>query len=384
MDYLELEHFVSEMEARYVERADEFLQQLSMRFKLELQGYCDQAKMGFQWASAAASSSFGLKLPDAGLPSDANWNPQLSAGLTASIPFRGASSGTDSTINSTGIQKAIATIAAYSRQTLGSIENKLTHDQAALCDSLQRAQALLQEPLVGSQMVTSHDLVQYVRRFYGTGSDDEIKHAALLIRELLVLHKTYGLKKLDSDEFEDAMTEVFARQLDSELMSQLALAFTTIIRLGKDWDAFQKSSPKIFRRSLSTDEMALLFVVYSHCATASPLYVSRAKSSGKQRGRKKKHGRHAEELELQPAGVGHDGEQLHGSQGVMEVPEDPWWVILPGMTDFPHPSDPFDFQGSSCSSSSGLNPRKVDPSGYYNEAHNMPSTRDGSVQNKEN
>ena len=88
-----------------------------------------------------------------------------------------------------------------------------------------------------------------------------------------MLHKTYCLANLDSDEFEDAMTEVFGRQLDSELLSQLALAFSTIIRLGKDWDAFQKASPKIFGRSLSTYETGLLFVVYSHCTTASPLYT---------------------------------------------------------------------------------------------------------------
>ena len=173
MDYLELERFVSEMEARYVERGDEFLQQLSMRFKLEFQGYCEQAKMGFQCASAAASSSFGLKLLDGGLTYDALWNPQSSAGLTASIPFWGVSSGTDSTINSTGIQKAITTIAAYSRQTLGSIENKL------MGDSLERAQALLQEPLIGSQIVASYNLVHYARQFFGIGSDNEIKQAAL-------------------------------------------------------------------------------------------------------------------------------------------------------------------------------------------------------------
>ena len=201
-----------------------------------------------------------------------------------------------------------------------------------------------------------------------------------------MLHKTYCLANLDSDEFEDAMTEVFARQLDSELMSQLALAFTTIIRLGKDWDAFQKASPKIFGRSLSTDEMGLLFVVYSHCAAASPLYTSRAKAIGKQRGRKNKHGNAAEDL--QPAAVGHDGQQLHANQNVMDQPEivaeDPRWVILPGITDIPRPSDSFGFQGSSCSSSSGLNPCKVHPSGHYSEARNMQSTRDGSVQNTEN
>ena len=75
MDYLDLERFFSEKEARYFERADEFVQQLSMRFKLDLQGSCEQAKMIFKWVSAAASSSFGLKLSDAGLTYDALWNP---------------------------------------------------------------------------------------------------------------------------------------------------------------------------------------------------------------------------------------------------------------------------------------------------------------------
>ena len=93
------------------------------------------------------------------------------------------------------------------------------------------------------------------------------------------------LANLDSEEFEGAMSEVFGRVLDSELMSQLALAFGTIIRLGKDWDAFQKAAPKITGKSLGIEEMALLFVVYRHCAGASPHYTSRAKASGKQRGR---------------------------------------------------------------------------------------------------
>ena len=182
--------------------------------------------------------------------------PESSADLTASIPFWRASSGTDSTINSTCIQKAIATIAAYSRQTLGSIENKLAGHQAALRDSLEGAQALLQEPLVVSQIVASYDLVYYARKFFATGSDNEIKQAALVIQELLVLHKTYCLANLDSDEFEDAMTEVFGRQLDSELLSQSALAFSTIIRLGKDWDAFQKAvdGPRKVKEMMSSIE----------------------------------------------------------------------------------------------------------------------------------
>ena len=71
-----------------------------------------------------------------------------------------------------------------------------------------------------------------------------------------MLHKTYCLANLDSDEFEDAMTEVFGRQLDSELLSQSALAFSTIIRLGKDWDAFQKAvdGPRKVKEMMSSIE----------------------------------------------------------------------------------------------------------------------------------
>ena len=229
--------------------------------------------------------------------------------------------------------------------------------------TLERARAALQEPLAGSRIVVAYDSLEYAREFPGTNSE-EIKQAALVTRELLVLYKTYGLEHLDSDELDDAMTEVFGRVLDSELLSKLALAFSTIIRLGKNWDAFQKQAPKIFARDLSTAEMGVLFVVYSHCATASPYYTSRAKASKKQRGRKNK-SRNA-------AGVEHDGE-LPGGQAVMNqlenVAGDPWWVNLPGMCSYiSRPSDSFD--------GSVLNPRKVDPSV-------LSSIGQGSVQNAE-
>ena len=81
-----------------------------------------------------------------------------------------------------------------------------------------------------------------------------------------------GWGMLDSDDFEDVMTEVFGRGLDSELMSQLALAFSSIIRLGKDEESFRTVSPKIFGSDLSSGEQGLLFVVSSHCAAMSPLY----------------------------------------------------------------------------------------------------------------
>ena len=116
MDYPGLARFVSEMEARYVERADELLQQLYMRFKLELQVFCKHFKMGFHMASVAVASSFDVELPDAGLAHDRS--------LIVSILFWGASSGTESTINSVDIQKAIATVAEYARLGLGSIADK--------------------------------------------------------------------------------------------------------------------------------------------------------------------------------------------------------------------------------------------------------------------
>ena len=72
MDYPGLERFVSEMEARYVERADELLHQLYMRFELELQVFCEHFKMGFHMASVAVASSFDVELPDAGLAHDSS------------------------------------------------------------------------------------------------------------------------------------------------------------------------------------------------------------------------------------------------------------------------------------------------------------------------
>ena len=50
----------------------------------------------------------------------------------------------------------------------------------------RRAQVLLQEPLVGSQIAAAYNMLHYVRQFPGTASENEIKQATLLTRELLV------------------------------------------------------------------------------------------------------------------------------------------------------------------------------------------------------
>ena len=101
------------------------------------------------------------------------------------------------------------------------------------------------------------------------------------------MHKTYGEVNLDSDKIDEFMIEVFQRQLDCEFMSQFALAFNTIIRLGKDLTAFTDVAPKIFGRELDDDDNLLLFDLYSKCAARSPHYTSRAQASGKARGLKR-------------------------------------------------------------------------------------------------
>ena len=92
---------------------------------------------------------------------------------------------------------------------------------------------------------------------------------------------------LDSDKIDEFMIEVFQRQLDCEFMSQFALAFSTIVRLGKNLTAFTDAAPKRLERELDDDDNLLLFDLYSKCAARSPHYTSQAQASGKPRGLKR-------------------------------------------------------------------------------------------------
>ena len=199
----------------------------------------------------------------------------------------GAPPDDNTTIDDININEISATIVSIARETLQSIEDNLAPDEVQLVAKLSKAQAYLQEPLDSHRIAIAYVLVHSATKSFDSGSDNEIKQAALIIRESLVLHTTREKTNVTSDDFEEAMTTVFKRNLDSEFMSQFAVAFSTIIRLGKNYEEFQKAAPKIFGRALREEDMKIIHRLYAARSGASPDYTSRAKASGKQRGRTK-------------------------------------------------------------------------------------------------
>ena len=187
--------------------------------------------------------------------------------------------------DNTTSDEIIATIVSIARESLQSIVYNLAPDEVQFVAKLTEAQAYLQEPLDSHRIAIAYVLVHSATKSFGSGSDNEIKQAALIIRESLVLHTTREKTNVTSDDIEEAMTTVFKRNLDSEFMSQFALAFSTIIRLGKSYEEFEKAAPKIIGRSLGKGDMEIIHRVYADRYRASPEYTSRAKASGKQRGR---------------------------------------------------------------------------------------------------
>jgi len=275
MDILENNMVV--LQARYMSMCDENMRKLRDEFQRDLQVLCYNAQ-----------------------PPSADWTscPGI---LPESVACRGDVPDI--------VNNAIEAMAGYARQNLADCAK----DESIRSD-MRRAQALLEVPLVDSQIAWALDIVNSSRKSCNWRNEIDLKQAALTIRDVLVIKCCARFRFLDSDGFEDVMTDAFGSLLeDEEFESQLSLAFASVIRLGKDEEAFAKMAPKIFGRHLMLGDTEFLFRAYDHCAESSPGYLSRAKAGGKRRrGKKKKK----------------DPTNADGGQTTLP-PEDPWYLPVP-------------------------------------------------------
>ena len=313
----DFENIVEHVFARYIWALRKYSKELENLLRFELESLCFAPHQRTPW-NPAARVSFAAMSSAAG---------SSNRGLSQSPEQSAACFGTDSE----SICKAMEKIASYARQTLVDCA-----EQASIRNNMLKTHELLEEPLENSKIAKAYDMIYTAKQcnIVPVGFKNNVKQAALIIRELLVLNRCSSLKHVDSNDFENAMADVFGRPLDSELMSQFALAFSTIIRLGKDWEEFQKAAPKIFGRHLSSDDMRLLFGVYCHCAVASPNYSSKAqvRNRSSRQGKKKPATQGpADSVANLKDGVGQRcGAQVVDSGHVEHPPEEPRFIPLPG------------------------------------------------------
>ena len=250
-----LEKNMVDLLARYMSMCDENMRQLRDEFQRDLQLLCYSAQQYISdWTFADSTSCPGI--------------------LPASVACRG-------TVPDI-VNDAIEVMAGYARQNLADCA-----EDESIGSDMRTAQALLEVPLVDLQFARALDIVNSARKSCNEGNESNLKQAALTIREVLVIKCCSPFRGLNSDDFEDAMTDAFDSPLEDEALSQLALAFATVIRLAIDEDLFTKKAPTIFGRHLLSEDTKFLFRAYGHIAQSSPAYTSKAKASGKRRRGKK-------------------------------------------------------------------------------------------------
>lgn len=119
--------------------------------------------------------------------------------------------------------------------------------------------------------------------------------------------------------FRGSLVDAFGRSLESELNSQLHLARSSIVRLGRDRAAFDCAVPKIFGRLLSDEHHTQLFAAYSAASAGGAATTrpgARGKSGSRQRPPKAKPRQQVAQLEVRPG----DGVMRVPSPGPLRVP----------------------------------------------------------------
>ena len=285
MDGIEIIPSMRSLAERYLQNADDLLLKMRQKFDDDLQQmhheFCNELQELCEGMKTTPVPSAAQQKADVGIRYEMSLSKVQPQKCVPSLPWGAPPDG-----NTTG-DEILATMVFVARENLQSIVDNLAPDAIQLIAKLIEARDNLQEPLDGHQIASAYDLVHSATKSFDSGSDNEIKQAALIIRESLVLHTTRDKTNVTSDGIQNAMIKIFERKLGTEFMSQLALAFSTVIRLGKDYEEFKKAAPKIFGRALSEDDRKIIHTLYKARSDHSPHYKSRAKQDGKKRGRTK-------------------------------------------------------------------------------------------------
>ena len=108
------------------------------------------------------------------------------------------------------------------------------------------------------------------------------------VREYLVIRRCYGVNSpIDYHASKQYMMDVLGRPVDAKLNSECMLSYQTACDWGLNQDSFSANISKLFPCPLDAETVEQLFVLYRHCATASPV-ESKQRSKGKLRPGKKR------------------------------------------------------------------------------------------------
>ena len=151
---------------------------------------------------------------------------------------------------------------------------------AKVMQYVSEAQNMLDVPKAGiKQTAKAYEKMWLARKLVaGTSQEKTIKNTTLAVRELFTLQCLGRCGLDDGKAFGALIVDAFERPLGPELISQLYLSRTSIIRVGRDRSSFQRNIVKIFGRPVDPKHLDNLFVVYSGVRrptrSASPMSVS--------------------------------------------------------------------------------------------------------------
>ena len=170
-------------------------------------------------------------------------------------------------------------------------------------DQLQRIQQLVQEPCESSRMA-AYDALRTMHKDCQPCKNKEAcakGRALLIMRDLVVLTAAIGKGPVTPGTLKTALEEALRQgcgrfDLDKAELSQLALAFNKVIRLGSTREGFDEKvrSANMYGLDLSDEEVQQLFLVYNACARASPQYISKNKETRNGKHRKRSASPHRE------------------------------------------------------------------------------------------
>ena len=181
----------------------------------------------------------------------------------------------------------LGTVADLAHRALHRVESVV----AAEREQLQRMQQQVMEPLESSRMA-AYDSLRTMHKDCQLCKNKEAcakGRALLIMRDLLVLTVAFGRGPMSPSMLKEALGEALSEgcgrsDLNKVEQSQLTLAFNKVIALGRssreDFDA-KIGAANLYGPGLTAEEKRELFLVYSACARASPLYVSKNKESRK-------------------------------------------------------------------------------------------------------
>ena len=137
---------------------------------------------------------------------------------------------------------------------------------------------LLQEPLDSRKTAEAYEKACQA----SVSNSDKIRRS---LRDLLVLQVCIGAGVRNQSSLKHVMEEVFGKELDDILDSQLALAFSKILHLSKNRTEFNKFIEMTYGRGLDAAQAEDLFEAYRRLAYEGQAYTSKAKTRHGRRSR---------------------------------------------------------------------------------------------------